>query len=65
MIQTLTGHVEWVGTVAFSLDDKLLASASKDGMAKLWDPATGAPLHTLVGHTFIRTLSFSSGASYL
>ena len=37
--------------VAFSPDGRRLASASDDGTVRLWDPATGAELAALTGHT--------------
>jgi WD40 repeat protein len=36
--------------VAFSPDGRLLATASVDETARLWDPATGEHLRTLTGH---------------
>jgi WD40 repeat protein len=39
-----------VYAVAFSPDGKAVASGDYDGMAYLWDAATGRRLHTLAGH---------------
>ena len=50
LLQTLEGHSSDVNAVAFSLDGKLLASASGDRTVKLWDAGTGAALQTLEGH---------------
>ena len=36
--------------MAFSPDGRLLATASSDRTARLWDPATGECLRTLTGH---------------
>ena len=47
---TLTGHTNQVLGVAFSPDGRLLATASIDTTAKVWDPATGDCLRTLTGH---------------
>ena len=37
--------------MAFSPDGRLLATASGDRTARLWDSATGEPVRTLTGHT--------------
>ncbi|MEG4520113.1 MULTISPECIES: WD40 domain-containing protein [unclassified Microcoleus] len=46
-IQTLTGHQDWVESVAFSPDGKMLASGSWDRTIALWDVAEGKPVRTL------------------
>src|SRR6185312_15315050 len=48
---TLTGHSLCVYHVVFSPDGKRLSTSSKDKTVKLWDPATGAEVRTLRGHS--------------
>ena len=50
LLRTLTGHDSSVCGVAFSPDGRLLATASHDKTARLWDPFTGDCLRTLTGH---------------
>ena len=46
--------------VAFSPDGRLLATASTDKTARLWDPATGDCVRTLTGHAAgVRGVAFS------
>ncbi len=40
-----------MNSVVFSPNGRTLATASIDGTARLWDVATGHPLHTLTDHT--------------
>lgn len=44
------GHVDWVSSVAFSPDNKLLVSGSHDGTLILWDVLTGRQLRSIEGH---------------
>ena len=48
---TLEGHTDLVWSVAFSPNSKMLARASWDKTARLWNVNTGRLLHTLTGHT--------------
>jgi WD40 repeat protein len=44
------GHKGWIDSVSFSADSRRLLTAALDGIVRVWDVATGAPLHDLVGH---------------
>ncbi|MGI8917153.1 MAG: caspase family protein [Pyrinomonadaceae bacterium] len=46
-----TGHTKSANAVAFSPDNRWLASGGKDDVIKIWDLATGNVLRTLYGHT--------------
>ena len=46
-----TGHTRSANAVAFSPDNRWLASGGKDNVIKIWDLATGNILRTLYGHT--------------
>jgi WD40 repeat protein len=48
---TCIGHEKEVVAVAFSPDGKLLATASYDATAKVWDATSAKELRTLAGHT--------------
>src|SRR5262249_2532601 len=51
---------------AFSPDGKILATASSDSSASLWDVATGKRLHHLQGHTDrVLSVAFSPDGSRL
>jgi WD40 repeat protein len=47
--RTLKGHSGSVMAVAFTPEGTTLASGSRDGTVKLWDPQTGALRQTLTG----------------
>jgi WD40 repeat protein len=65
--QTLSGHLDWVSSVASSPDSKaLLASASWDKTAKLWDTQSGVVLQTFKGHSQpVLAVAFSSDGKTL
>ena len=50
-LSSLPGHSNFVNTLAFSRDGRLLASGSFDSTVKLWDTTTGRELRTLAGHS--------------
>jgi WD40 repeat protein/uncharacterized caspase-like protein len=45
------GHTKSANAVAFSPDNRWLASGGKDDLIKIWDLANGSVLRTLYGHT--------------
>jgi len=46
-LSVLRGHKDWVWTVAFAPDGKILASGSQDKTIRLWDIKTGKELSVL------------------
>ncbi len=57
---TLKGHTSAVRSVAFSPDGQRLASASDDGMVKVWDARDGQESFTLQRHSSpVRHVAFS------
>ena len=47
---TLTGHSNWVNSVAYSPDGKHIVSGSEDETVKIWDSSTGKEVSVLVCH---------------
>jgi WD40 repeat protein len=63
---TLKGHEDFVYSVAFMPDGRLLASGSRDGMVKLWDVQTKKEVATLGGHeNSVTSVSFTADGRIL
>jgi WD40 repeat protein/subtilase family serine protease len=66
LVRTLTGHTDWVRSVAFSPDGSLIASGSVDYTIKLWRVSDGALVRTLTGHTSgVSSVAFSPDGSLI
>src|SRR6185295_17264904 len=63
---TLSGHTADINSVAFSPDGRLVVTASADGMARVWDAATGASHGELRGHSgTVHSASFSPDGKFI
>ncbi len=59
-VLTINGHTDQIFWVAVSPDGKLIATASADRTARIWDSQSGAEVRQLVGHASdVRTVAFS------
>ncbi len=62
----LKGHEDYIGCLAYSPDDKIIVSGSKDQTIRLWDVNTGKNIRTLTGHqSDIISLFFSPDGNTL
>jgi len=65
-LRELPGHSFGTLSISWSADSRLLASAGQDGCARIWDAATGAPLHELKGGAqWVEHVAFSPVKDYL
>lgn len=62
--ERLLGHTARITSVNFHPDGSLLATASSDGTARLWDISSGETVHTFSGHiSSVRSVDFDGGGS--
>jgi WD40 repeat protein len=55
------GHSDWIRSVAFSADGRLLASGSDDSSVRIWDVEMGTTQHTLpIRRGWVYSVAFSS-----
>ena len=61
-----SGYTDWVRSLTFSSDGRLLVSGSHDKTINLWDVQTGGIIKTFHGHTdFICSVSISSNCTMI
>ncbi|KAJ5569066.1 hypothetical protein N7450_011552 [Penicillium hetheringtonii] len=65
-LQILEGHRGTIFSVAWSQDERRLASASYDNTVKIWDPTLGQCVSTLEGHSdSVNSIAWSQDGSRL
>ena len=62
---TLRGHTQYIWSVAFSPDGTRLATTSMDRTVRVWDVATGQPIRTFEGPSFLIQIAFSPDGTLL
>ncbi|MDW8224298.1 MAG: hypothetical protein RMJ82_15255 [Gemmatales bacterium] len=64
-LRSFHGHTDWIRGVAFSPNGKLLATASDDGTARVWDAKTGEVLGKFRHAGWVYAVAFSSDGTLL
>ena len=56
----LRGHTGEVSDVAYSPDGRRLVTGGMDETVRIWESASGSPIHVLPGHdSFVRAVAFN------
>ena len=64
-IATWQAHTDWVSSVSFSPNGKMIVSGSNDRTFKLWDAATLTQVATLEARSWVDAVSFSPDGAIL
>jgi WD40 repeat protein len=67
-IRTFRVHNDWVNSVAFSPDGRLVLTGMswENETVKLWDAETGQEIHTFLGHTdWVTSVAFSPDGKWI
>ncbi len=65
-IKSLEGHSQWVRSVCFSPNGKIIASGAQDNTIKIWSAASGQEMESIPAHTeWVHSLSFSRDGKLL
>lgn len=60
------GHTDRITRVTYTIDGKLIVTASTDNTAKIWEASSGKLLHSLEGHTaWVNNASFSPDTKFV
>jgi WD40 repeat protein len=66
LVRTLSGHSDWVYSVAYSPDGRRLVSGAHDNTIKIWDAETGALIRTFSGHNgWVLSVAYSPNGRWL
>ena len=66
IVQTFSGHTDWVEGAAFSPDGRYLLTGSSDHTARLWAVATGETVQIFSGHLdWVYDVAFSPDSNYV
>lgn len=63
VLRTLKGHTHRVFQAVYSPSERLIATISYDGTAKIWDAESGTLLHSLRHESWVSTIEFSADES--